>query len=220
MPSLNQSAYPASTQRACRLSGVDQKLLRNRLPSLRDGQKLLRQSIIDSETALSDHEKWRALELGARSTLMVCDILMVGLEAMTGAAGPMTGAAGAAVAKLYDGSKLVADAALSGQLDPSTGTILLAKNKAKVTELAAKGVGKTGFAKALDLTMQLVGYGEALWGFVAGTSGMASDGSEGIRAGIQTARHQLERIERKIGEIENPLQACESVDAIEGVLLT
>ena len=211
MTHLNQSTYPPGTHRVCQLSGVNRRLLQNDLLSLRDHEKLMEQIIRDAQTALSDHEKWAALEMGARATLMVCDILIVGLEAMTGGAG-------AAVSKLYDGSKMVADAAMSGNLDPKTGYVMLAKNKAKVTELAAGGMGKPGVAKALDLAQQLVGYGEAMWGFVSGASTMQGDGASGIRAGIATASNQLRRIQYKIREIEAALRACEPDDAVAPLL--
>lgn len=212
MADVNQSSYSQEALRVCRLSGASQKLAESNLLSLRDSEALLQQVIREGQRAASDHEKWRALELGARATLMVCDILIIGLESATGGAGT-------AVAKFYDGVKLVTGAALSGNIDPNTGWKMLAKNKAKIAELSAKGLGKNKLARSLELAQELVAYGEAMWEFSTGAASSDGRGNSGIKSSTTTATKQLERIRQKIREIEAELQSCELEEPTVQLLL-
>lgn len=201
----NHSSYPSNVKRVCRLSGVDKKLLEGQLLSLQESETFLVQTIREGKAASSQHEIFQALELGARATVMICDILVVSLESATGPAGY-------GVSKLYDGAKLVVDAAMSGNMDSTTGLILLAKNKAKITELSAKQLGAGKFAKSLQLATELAGYGEAMWGLFSGVTSMKSGGNSGIKTSIRTATVQLERIRAKISEISAELQSCAKDD--------
>ena len=134
---------------------------------------------------------------------MVCDILVTGLEAATGPAG-------AVVAKAYEGGKLITDATVGRGVDATTGAIMLAKNKAKIIELAARGSGAGKFADAIDKTQQLVSMGEAMWSFMSGAKDMQDGGSAGIRSASRTARGQLEKIRMKIRDIEAEVRSCDA----------
>lgn len=210
----NFACYPPTAQRICTLSGAKQAVLEQRLLTFREGEELLRQSIRDLETAISDHDRAAALEVAARSVLLVCDILVTGLGAL-----PAAGAAGMVVGKLYDAGKMAGSAAAGARLDPDGGIKLLAKNKAAVTELVAKEMGKSGVAKSLALAQQLVGYAEALWDFYTGMRAGRADGSSGLKSGLTTAEKQLRRIQDKIREIEATLQGCRAEEPLASALL-
>lgn len=210
----NFACYPSTAQRICTLSGAKQAVLERRLLTFREGEELLRQSIRDLETAIGDHDRAAALEVAARSVLLVCDLLVTGLGAM-----PAAGPAGMVVGKLYDAGKVAGSAAAGARLDPDTGVKLLAKNKAAVTEMVAKEMGKTGVARSLVLTQQLVGYAEALWDFYSGMRAGQSDGSAGLKSGMRTAHEQLRRIQDKIREIEATLQGCRAQEPLASALL-
>lgn len=209
MSGINQSRYSPEVQKACRLSGANKKLNEAKLLSLYESRRYLEQIIKEGQIAVSDHDKWLALEVAARVTLMISDILIVGLETATGPVG-------SAVSKLYDGSKMIVDAVLSGKIDPNLGWKLLAKNKVKVIELSAKVTGNTKTAKVFELSQQLFSYGEAMWGMVSGASSM--QGASGIKSSITTVTNQLYRINTKIRQIEFELSLCEPKDPLLKIL--
>lgn len=210
----NFACYPPAAQRICTLSGAKQAVLARRLLSFREGEELLRQSIRDLETAISDHDRAAALEVAARSVLLVCDILVTGLGAL-----PAAGPAGMVVGKLYDAGKMAGSAVGGARPDPDSGVKLLAKNKLAVSEMVAKEMGKSGMARSLALTQQLVGYAEALWDFYAGMRAGRVDGSSGLKSGLKTARKHLQRIQDKIHEIETTLQGCRADEPRASALL-
>lgn len=203
------ACYPPEVVRICRLSGVERSLREDHLMTLHGVHQFLQQVIRDGESAANSHDMFKALELGARAVLMTCDIMIVGLEAVTGGAGSV-------VSKVYDGSKLVIDAALTGSIDEKTGWTMLAKNKAKITELTLKGAQSATankYGRVLEKTMQLVSLAEAMWGFVSGATA-ETGGASGIRSQTRSAKSQLDRIQLKIRAIEEELDNCEPDEAL------
>lgn len=188
-------------QRVCTLSGVQQKILADKLVLFKDLEKTLEMSISEVNKANSDEYFWRAMEVCAKAVQIACDLLIAGLEKEAGPAGK-------AISVGYDVSKLIVDG-FNNQLTAKKGIVF--STNAKVDAIAdhLDDIGKDKFSKILSRAKVLANLANDLYEYwEEGGKDTLSPKASGLVGAHKTARAQLERIRAQIHSVSEALNAC------------
>lgn len=190
----------AQVSQVCRLSGVEQKLLSEKLITLRDLEQTLDMALRDAATAAKDEYFWRAMEVGAKLVGVTCDLTIAVLE-------DHTGPAGKGVSLVYDTAKLVVDG-LNGDLTPQKSIIFSTNAKISAVANQLEGSGAKKYAKAIEATKTLLNLSYDLYDYWTAGGKATLTAPSGIIGARRTAYGQLLRIRVQVRKVEEELSAC------------
>ncbi len=196
---LSQTSNP-TVKRMSVMSSIERKALEEKLITLRDLRKFINLSMREAESAIDDHKMATLGYNIARSVSIACTIALTVLP-MTVAAGTTATATVAtskfAIATISVTHSIAGDiiTAFNNGVDESFAVKKLIKNKSGIVALIFEQAGKSTVANGVNIATTI---GEIAYDLYKGDS----SSSVGIKSSKLTLMAQLQKLDRKIYELE------------------
>lgn len=182
----------STVKRMCVMSSIERKALEEKLITLKDLRKFIKLSVREAESAIDDHAMGTTGYNIARAVSITCTIALTII--------PMKIAAGGAAAAgaISVSSSVVGDiiSAFNGGIDESFAVKKLIKNKSGIVATIFEQAGKHTVGRGVSIATTI---GEIVYDLYKDNS----SSSVGIKSARKTLLAQLQRLDRKIYELED-----------------
>lgn len=198
---LSQTSNP-TVKRMSVMSSIERKALEEKLITLRDLRKFINLSMREAESAIDDHKMATLGYNIARSVSIACTIALTVLPMTVAAGTTATATATVATSKFAIATISVTHSiagdiitAFNNGVDESFAVKKLIKNKSGIVALIFEQAGKSTVANGVNIATTI---GEIAYDLYKGDS----SSSVGIKSSKLTLMAQLQKLDRKIYELE------------------